>query len=348
MSRSLSACQCSVPLSVTRGSSRCSPTLTDRPAFAYCTPDQPAFLLSEIPYAEAFLPAPRSKFLTLSQYLCYLRRQSRRPPQAVAEAAAAPTAALAAVTAKRASGDADGATASVSTSRAPPAATVQRWLSARRTRGFAPYFFAEVPHPRCKLLERLLATAPAAVARMSTAQLAVGGAGTGAPLHFHKPAFNFCIAGRKWWCLLPPERAVWSNAHVLDFLQERQPPQSDHQPRQAAQSGGALLWTRQEAGDVLFVPAEWAHGVVNTPGAASPGGVCVAVAEEVEFIGSICPQSQARNHADGGSRPSLPAAAAARVAPAEVQERQYTAVSAPRQEQVVDVLYCLTLLHRQA
>ena len=46
--------------------------------------------------------------------------------------------------------------------------------------------------------------------------LLVGRAGTGTPLHFHGPTFNFLLHGQKRWYFSPPENGAWSNTHMTD------------------------------------------------------------------------------------------------------------------------------------
>ena len=79
-------------------------------------------------------------------------------------------------------------------------------------------------------------------------QFYAGPAGSGAPWHYHEHALNVLVVGAKTWWLLPPERARFSTAHPA--LGAAAPPR------------GALV-VAQAAGDVLFVPANWAHAVVN-------------------------------------------------------------------------------------
>merc|ERR1712224_249707 len=108
-------------------------------------------------------------------------------------------------------------------------------------------------NPKLEVLDKLLANVPGIVSRSDVPQLAVGVAGTGAPIHFHKPAFNFLFKGRKLWCVHPPESAVWSNEHIVDYVKR-----FSQDPWQAG-----LNVLHQRPGDVLFIPNQWAHGVIN-------------------------------------------------------------------------------------
>ena len=89
-------------------------------------------------------------------------------------------------------------------------------------------------------------------------QFAIGGPLTGAPLHFHGSAFNFALAGTKRWFLLPPESAVFSNMPIARWLGR-----ADLRPPPATGGVGALSTCVQRAGDLLFVPRGWTHGVLN-------------------------------------------------------------------------------------
>jgi hypothetical protein len=77
----------------------------------------------------------------------------------------------------------------------------------------------------------------------------------------HKDAVNVLSAGRKAWWLLPPAAACYSTEPIAEWLAA------------GAGAGGApgaacslaLAKTcSQRAGDALFVPAGWAHAVLNT------------------------------------------------------------------------------------
>ena len=83
-----------------------------------------------------------------------------------------------------------------------------------------------------------------------TPQFFLGGAGTGAPLHFHEAAVNVLAFGRKDWLLLPPSLAAFSTQPARRLFAGPPPP-------------GALRCT-QMAGDIVFVPEAWAHATLNT------------------------------------------------------------------------------------
>merc|ERR1719291_91608 len=51
----------------------------------------------------------------------------------------------------------------------------------------------------------------------------VGGAGSGAPMHFHGPAWNALAFGEKRWFLTPPQHATFSNIPAREWLQHVYP-----------------------------------------------------------------------------------------------------------------------------
>jgi ankyrin repeat protein len=106
-------------------------------------------------------------------------------------------------------------------------------------------------------------------------QFFLGPPGSGAPLHWHKDAWNVVAWGRKHWWMLPPVLAVYSAQPPVEWAAEPErvfaglgPGGSDLRPLECV----------QEAGDVLYVPAGWAHAVLNTE-------VTVGAAVELSFAG---------------------------------------------------------------
>lgn len=89
-------------------------------------------------------------------------------------------------------------------------------------------------------------------------QVFVGGPGSGAPLHYHTDAWNALAFGRKHWWLLPPSAAAYSAVPPVEW--------AAHASEAFSRLGGPLrpFECVQEAGDVVYVPAGWAHAVLNT------------------------------------------------------------------------------------
>jgi len=87
------------------------------------------------------------------------------------------------------------------------------------------------------------------------AQWALGGEGTGAPIHFHNTAWSALIYGAKKWLIYPPHNQIMSNKQILDFFETDMKAfqQRDVRPVTCVQT----------AGDVLIIPENWGHGVLN-------------------------------------------------------------------------------------
>jgi len=136
------------------------------------------------------------------------------------------------------------------------------------------YFQALQFEPGLRVIKKFLALIPQVVSQFAPPQLSIGGRQTGAPVHFHQPAFNLCITGSKKWFLFPPDRAVWSDRPIKEFLNEELP--ILRHPK------GTHLEVEQTAGDILFVPFYWGHGVLNTA-----DGVTIGVAQEVDYLGLV-------------------------------------------------------------
>jgi hypothetical protein len=87
-------------------------------------------------------------------------------------------------------------------------------------------------------------------------QFYVGGPGSGAPFHHHEDAVNSLIHGRKHWYLTPPQYTTYSTVsiadHILHGLMEEE-----------AHSMPRPLECTQESGDVIYVPRDWGHAVLN-------------------------------------------------------------------------------------
>ncbi|CAE7233381.1 JMJD8 [Symbiodinium natans] len=157
-----------------------------------------------------------------------------------------------------------------------PPAKRQRCREQQADRAYRPYFFVAVDKELQPQLARLLEAklGVAVGGRVSwpfgevqpaqslpftatTIQFAVGGEGSGSPMHFHQDALNLCLRGRKRWWLVPPSEAAFSRLHPLDALDMGT---SANSARDCLE--GACVF-EQEEGDVVYVPDMWGHAVLN-------------------------------------------------------------------------------------
>jgi hypothetical protein len=88
-----------------------------------------------------------------------------------------------------------------------------------------------------------------------SAQWALGGEGTGAPVHFHNTAWSALAYGAKKWTIYPPHHAIMSNEQILEFY--------EHSRQHFADRGIKGLTCVQTAGDSMLIPEMWGHGVLN-------------------------------------------------------------------------------------
>ncbi|CAE7521230.1 unnamed protein product [Symbiodinium microadriaticum] len=88
------------------------------------------------------------------------------------------------------------------------------------------------------------------------AQWALGGEGTGAPIHFHNTAWNALLYGAKKWFLYPPSDMIMSSRQIREFVEEGD-------LKGFADRGVQVTTCVQVAGDVMIVPESWGHGVLN-------------------------------------------------------------------------------------
>lgn len=87
------------------------------------------------------------------------------------------------------------------------------------------------------------------------AQWAIGGEGTGAPVHYHNTAWNALVYGAKKWVVYPPHSMIMSNRQIREYFETDM---KDFSAR-----GVEALSCVQTAGDVMIVPEIWGHGVLN-------------------------------------------------------------------------------------
>ena len=84
--------------------------------------------------------------------------------------------------------------------------------------------------------------------RYNAPQFILGGPGSGSPWHFHQSAWNALLRGRKRWRLLPPDAPAMASNPIWTAEAPN--------PRE--------MRCIQRAGDVIYVPAGYAHSVTNT------------------------------------------------------------------------------------
>lgn len=77
---------------------------------------------------------------------------------------------------------------------------------------------------------------------------------TGAPFHIHADAVNAAVHGAKRWFVFTPAKTVYSRKTIKEWVEEDLPTLGeDKRP----------LECLQEAGDVVYVPLDWGHAVLN-------------------------------------------------------------------------------------
>lgn len=84
-----------------------------------------------------------------------------------------------------------------------------------------------------------------------------GRKGSGAPFHVHADAVNAAIHGDKHWFILTPGRSVYSRKPVRDWMENDLPRLMETDP------DNVPLQCVQRAGDVIYIPLDWAHAVHN-------------------------------------------------------------------------------------
>lgn len=98
----------------------------------------------------------------------------------------------------------------------------------------------------------IICPAPSGLRGLESVHYYLGGRWSGAPFHFHSDAINLSVSGRKRWWMVTPRHAVWSRRHVREYAEEgKGGPQEV--PMECVQRGG----------DLVYVPGEWGHGVIN-------------------------------------------------------------------------------------
>ena len=158
-------------------------------------------------------------------------------------------------------------------------------------------------------------------------QLSIGGAGSGAAMHFHTAAFNALLFGRKQWYLEPPwsvlARMKDARYHTrpvrispLDWLRSVDRFEGHVATARSAGSTGGISGDSgggggdgggpsaapplrafvQRPGDVIFVPRKWNHATVNLGEA-----VCVATQGLCSSRHALLPPYHDGGNGDGDS-----------------------------------------------
>ena len=97
-------------------------------------------------------------------------------------------------------------------------------------------------------------------------QFYVGGEFSGSFFHFHSsPAWNGLVSGLKLWFLFPPCDAIYGTDHPMQWLAKN----ADALFAEDTGDGAASNRLRspfvvvQNSGDVVLVPEQWSHAVLN-------------------------------------------------------------------------------------
>ena len=93
-------------------------------------------------------------------------------------------------------------------------------------------------------------------------QLSISPPLAGAHPHFHGSVYNALVVGRRRWALTPPEHAEFSLEPALQYFARRRGTPGTTAPGSSPLS--SPWWdVMQEAGDVLYVPMQWAHATLS-------------------------------------------------------------------------------------
>eukprot|EP00009_Paramoeba_aestuarina_P015769 CAMPEP_0201543358 /NCGR_PEP_ID=MMETSP0161_2-20130828/72555_1 /ASSEMBLY_ACC=CAM_ASM_000251 /TAXON_ID=180227 /ORGANISM="Neoparamoeba aestuarina, Strain SoJaBio B1-5/56/2" /LENGTH=368 /DNA_ID=CAMNT_0047951133 /DNA_START=531 /DNA_END=1634 /DNA_ORIENTATION=+ len=94
-------------------------------------------------------------------------------------------------------------------------------------------------------------------------QFALGGIGSGAPVHSHCDAVNGLVFGKKIWWLLPPSASFYSKSHPIQWLCDLMEEERGKKERGKGVGPEQVMMCVQQAGDAMFVPKRWAHSTLN-------------------------------------------------------------------------------------
>lgn len=88
-------------------------------------------------------------------------------------------------------------------------------------------------------------------------QVSIGGVFSGAQPHFHGPAFNALLMGQKEWIIFPPYKSFQTKQSAIEFFCYH------HNMKQEKREKLTYYTFTQNVGDVVFIPREWSHAVLN-------------------------------------------------------------------------------------
>lgn len=96
-------------------------------------------------------------------------------------------------------------------------------------------------------------------------QLMVGPAGSGAAPHFHGHAVNLLARGRKRWALFAPTDAFFYFGPAQQWWSQASDSQQNFDMNGGSNASGQPHYRQcvQEAGDIVYVPSQWGHAVLN-------------------------------------------------------------------------------------
>lgn len=97
------------------------------------------------------------------------------------------------------------------------------------------------------------------------AQFYLGPPGSGAPVHIHKDAWNAMMYGHKTWFLMPPAHSIYSTVPIAEWIVAELNDDGDASKHGSQHPSwrSHMRVCEQHAGDVMYVPHGWGHGVLN-------------------------------------------------------------------------------------
>ena len=79
--------------------------------------------------------------------------------------------------------------------------------------------------------------------------------GSGAPLHIHADAINMVVSGEKKWYIQTPQKTMYSRKPVKEWVE---------QDVERYDETDLPLECTQRAGDIVYIPMDWGHAILNT------------------------------------------------------------------------------------